>query len=257
MNNKYNRKKLFFIEKKFYYLFILFFIFLVIFIYSYNNINKFEKFLILKIEQFSINFNYNLKEFEITGLDNIEKKEIVKIIRPYLDKSIFLISLRDVSNIITQNNWVKNVNLKLDYKNKIFIEIIEFKPIGIYYFNNKKYYFNSEGKIIDYANENKSINSKFVIFSGQSSNMYAAKLLKILNNYNQSLNNEILQANFINNRRWDIYMKNDLLIKLSENNLEKSIDNYFKLINNLSYDDLSEIKVIDLRNFDKAIIEYK
>ena len=165
--------------------------------------------------------------------------------------------MRDVSNIISQNNWVKNVNLKLDYKNKIFIEIIEFKPIGIYYFNNKKYYFNSEGKIIDYANENKSINSRFVIFSGQSSNMYAYKLLKILNNYNQSLNNEILQANFINKRRWDIYMKNDLHIKLSENNLEKSIDNYFKLINNLSYDDLSEIKVIDLRNFDKAIIEYK
>ena len=75
MNNKYNRKKLFSIEKKFYYLFILLFIFLVIFIYSYNNINKFEKFLILKIEQFSINFNYNLKEFEITGLDNIEKKK--------------------------------------------------------------------------------------------------------------------------------------------------------------------------------------
>ena len=117
MNNKYNRKKLFFIEKKFYYLFILFFIFSVIFIYSYNKINKFENFLILKIEQFSINFNYNLKEFEITGLDNIEKKEIVKIIKPYLNKSIFLISLRDVSNIITQNNWVKNVKLKLDYKN--------------------------------------------------------------------------------------------------------------------------------------------
>ena len=52
-------------------------------------------------------------------------------------------------------------------------------------------------------------------------------------------------------------MKDDLHIKLSENNLEKSIDNYFKLINNLSYDDLLKIKVIDLRNFNKAIIEYK
>ena len=46
-------------------------------------------------------------------------------------------------------------------------------------------------------------------------------------------------------------------LKLEEKNPILSIKNYLKLKKNLSKDQINNIKVIDLRNFQKAIIEFK
>ena len=150
MNKKYNRKKLFSIEKKFFYTLFIFFIIIVIIFYTYKNFLKIENLFISIIENLSYNYNYTLQYYDIEGLNNIKEEDITKIIKPYINTSIFLLPLQNISNSIFENNWVKNLKLKIDYKNKIFIEIAEFIPIGIYFFNNNKYYFNSKGKIIDY-----------------------------------------------------------------------------------------------------------
>ena len=62
-----------------------------------------------------------------------------------MNASIFLLPLKNISNSIFENNWVKTLELKIDYKNKIFIEITEFIPIGIYFFNNFSIRFISDG----------------------------------------------------------------------------------------------------------------
>ena len=59
------------------------------------------------------------------------------------------------------------------------------------------------------------------------------------------------------NRRWDLILNNQINIKLSENQIEKSLQNFFKLRKKLSIDELNKIKIIDLRDINKAIIEFK
>ena len=39
--------------------------------------------------------------------------------------------------------------------------------------------------------------------------------------------------------------------------IKQSIENYIKLTNNLSYNNLIDVKMIDLRDTQKAVIEYK
>ena len=39
--------------------------------------------------------------------------------------------------------------------------------------------------------------------------------------------------------------------------MKQSIENYIKLTNNLSYNNLIDVKMIDLRDPQKAVIEYK
>ena len=41
-----------------------------------------------------------------------------------------------------------------------------------------------------------------------------------------------MQAIFIENRRWNLLLEGNLLLKLSEKDKKQSIENYFKLINN-------------------------
>ena len=258
MNKKFNRKKLFYIEKKFFYTLFIFFSIIVIIFYTYKNFLKIENLLISTIENLSYNFNYTLQYYDIDGLNNIKEEDIIRIIKPYMNTSIFLLPLQNISNSIFENNWVKTLKLKIDYKNKIFIEIDEFIPIGIYFFNNNKYYFNSKGKIIDYVNsENYNNNNKLIIFVGESSTINAYSLLEILHKFEKDFHKEIMLATFIENRRWNLLLEGSLLLKLSETDIKQSIENYIKLTNNLSYNNLIDVRMIDLRDTKKAFIKYK
>ena len=257
MNKKFNRKKLFSIEKEFFFTLFIFFFIVVIIFYTYKNFLKIENLLISTIQNLSFNFDYTLQYYDIDGLNNIKEEDIIKIIKPYMNTSIFLLPLKNISNAILGSNWVKTVNLQIDYKNKIFIEITEFIPIGIYFFNSNKYYFNSKGKIIDYVNSQNLNSNKLITFVGESSTTNAYSLLEILHQFKTDFRNKIIQATFIENRRWNLLLKGNLLLKLSETDIKQSIENYFKLTNNLSYNDLIDIRMIDLRDTKKAILEHK
>tara|TARA_Y100000590_G_scaffold383322_1_gene453852 strand:+ start:787 stop:1554 length:768 start_codon:yes stop_codon:yes gene_type:complete len=255
MNNRLNRKKNLFLKKKYFLIMILFLTLILLIYFFYYKFQKIENFFLKGIEKTSIQFNYTLQSYEIRGLNNVNKKEIVKIIETYLNSSIFLLPLNNIADKIYENNWIDKVEIKIDYKNKIFINIFEYKPIGIYHYNEKKYYFDSKGKIIDYFSLKNNQTQRFIIFKGKSSTMEAYNLIKILENSN--LKDKILEAFFIKNRRWNLLLENDLLVKLSEINIDKSIENLFKLLNTLDKNDIKNIKVIDLRDYEKAILEYR
>ena len=67
----------------------------------------------------------------------------------------------------------------------------------------------------------------------------------------------IKSATFIENRRWDLKLLNNITIKLPEQNIEKALKKYKKIHSNFSDNDLAEIESIDLRVMKKAIIKYK
>ena len=67
----------------------------------------------------------------------------------------------------------------------------------------------------------------------------------------------IKEAYYINERRWDVKMHNNIIVNLSEINLEESLKNYIKLIKKFKNSDIIKIKSIDLRDIKKAIISFK
>ena len=69
--------------------------------------------------------------------------------------------------------------------------------------------------------------------------------------------NEIKKAIFINNRRWDVKLKNGINIKLAEDNIFDSFNNYDKFYKNVSNQDLGEIEMIDLRIPKQIILKFK
>ena len=119
---------------------------------------------------------------------------------------------------------------------------------------NGSYYFSKEAKIIEQSQKN---DQKYIIFSGKNVLNKAVNLLDNIKNIQSSKLNNIEQAFYINERRWDIKFSNELLLLLSEKNIQTSLNNYIKLLNQLNESDVLLIKSIDLRNNDKAIINFK
>jgi len=220
--------------------------------YIYYELIKRDKFYNV-IQNISEKYNYQLKNVEINSLQRINKFEVNNIINQYYSQSIFLLPLEEISNSINQLSWTKDVNLSTNFIDKLNVEIFEYEPIGLLFYNNQLFYFSKDGKIIDKFRE--EINESLIIFYGNQASKEAYNLLTVINKTETV--NMIKEAYYINERRWDIKLHNNILVNLSEIDIEESLKNYIKLVKKFNYSDIVTIKSIDLRDNEKAIISFK
>lgn len=232
---------------------LFFVIFLLIFINFFLDKYKLMDKITILIEKYSINHEYTLNKINIDKLNYISKRDILDYFDPYLDKSIFLIPLDQIAKNIRQIKWVKTIEIKSNFKNSLDVLINEEIPFGIYSNDNYNILF-SEDLIALEMIKNLKKYSNFTIFFGINSINNSTKLFK---NFDNEFKKIIQYAYYIQNRRWNIQLKNNILLKLPENRINKAIDNYQKIYSNISDIDMKEIESIDLRFNNKAIIRYK
>ena len=251
--NNINRRRYVLSFRSFTYFCI--FLFLIIFsflLYFYkNNLIETSKNI---IQNFSKNFQYQFTTFDISGLEKIELKFVEDKMQNYIGSSIFLLPLDQINNSIKENNWVKEIYLNTNYKDTLFIRIEEYKPKGIYFFNEKYFIFDQNGKIIDQIYISDIANESLLIFKGSSSNLKAYSIINILKNNDFKKKYKIENLEFVNKRRWDINLYGDVKLLLSEEDPNKSIQNFIKIQNKLSETDINNIKIYDLRNLKKTIL---
>jgi len=221
-------------------------------VYIYYELIKKNK-LYYIIQNISEKYNYQLKNVEINSLQRINKFEVNDIINQHFSQSIFLLPLEDISNSINQLSWAKDVNLSTNFIDKLNVEIFEYKPIGLLFYNNQLFYFSKDGKIIDKFRE--EINESLIIFYGKQASKEAHNFLNVINKTETV--NMIKEAYYINERRWNVKLDNNILLNLSEKNIEQSLKNYIKLIKKFNNFDIITIKSIDLRDSEKAIMSFK
>ena len=231
------------------FLFLIIFSFLLYF--NKNNLIETSKNI---IQSFSENFQYQFSKFDISGLEKIELKFVEDKMQNYIGSSIFLLPLDQIHNSIKENNWVKEIYLNTNYKDTLFIRIEEYKPIGIYFFNEKYFVFDENGKIIDQIYITDFTYQSLLIFMGNSSNLKANSLINFLKNYDFEKKYQIESLEFINKRRWNINLYNNVKLLLSEEDPNKSIENFIMIQNKLSETDINNIKTYDLRNLKKTIL---
>ena len=242
------RKKSFF---KVYIFFLLIFIFF--FVYLYLNINKFANLTSDFIQEYSNKYNYNLKKIEVIGLTNLNKDEILIFFNKFIDNSIFLVPVKEISNEIKKNKWIKEVNIRNDYKNTLKVNIKEETPVGIYENNNQKILFSKNLVVLEILGKNHDYKN-LISFYGENSIINSKHLISKID---QDIKQMIQSLIFVENRRWNIKLKNKITLKLPEKNLEEAIKNYKKIYSNLSNKDLKDIEIIDLRIPNQAIIKYR
>ncbi len=251
--NKVNRRRYVLTFRSFTYFCII--LFLIIFPFSLNfyknNLIETSKNI---IQSFSENFEYQFTLFDISGLDKIKLKFVEDKLQNYIGSSIFLLPLDKINDSIKENNWVKEIYLNTNYKDTLFIRIEEYRPIGIYFFNEKYFFFDENGKIIDQIYIKDFTNHSLLIFKGNSSNLKANSLINILKNNDFEKKYQIESLEFLNKRRWDINLYSDVKLMLSEEDPNKSIQNFIKIQNKLSETEINNIKTYDLRNLKKTIL---
>ena len=185
----------------------------------------------------SIKF-YQIKEIQISGLEDIDNEILLSKLNNFFFKNILLINQNEISKIIENNVLVQNYTILKKYPSKLDVRIEKAKFYAKINRNNKIFYVGSNGKLI---NNNFQYELPF-IFGNPEVNEFL-KFKKIIDNSKLQYR-DIKNLYFFQSKRWDIELNNNLIVKLPKENLDKSLDNVFEIINNSN---LNKFKIIDLR----------
>ena len=204
--------------------------------------------LVGSITNFKLN-NYEIfkiRNIEISGLTNLENSELKKKIKNLNLNNIFLLNKFELSQIIDSNNLVQNYKVIKIYPSSINIKIIKTKLLAKLNKDGKTLYIGSNGKLSEY-NFSK-IRLPF-IFGNPHNNDFLNLKKKIAES--KFSYEEFENFYFFPSGRWDLQLKNDILIKLPENKINDSLDYAFDFMKNNNIDDFS---VIDLRIKNQIIL---
>ena len=210
-----------------------------------------------------INNGFILKNIEILGIKNISRETILKIVNAENHSHIFNVNLSNIFNNLSNNDWVKDLNIERVLPNTIKINIKEKQPIGIWQYEMSKSLITKYGEIISTENVNKFKNN-LPIIHGDYANKNAQSILKILKK-NQVFMKNIWSLTFINNRRWNLHFKQGIIILLPTNDVLEAWNKIIKLQKQYNVLNLG-LTEIDLRNpnkilakinFDKNLIKHR
>ena len=197
------------------------------------------------------NYNYKnifiIKDIKVNGFSDEKNKIIKDDFQTIFGENIFFLGKINFKKFINRND-TKEFVIKKIYPNKILINFTPAKPICIIENKNNKIVLGDNGKILDVEIDE----NNFPIVSGSKKISHIFEVVNLLNSSKfdyDSIKNII----FFKSGRFDIKLKNELLIRFPIN-YSKEIVNYGSdLLNNKKF---ANSKTIDLR-INNRIIKYE
>ncbi len=180
-----------------------------------------------------------LENIKVLGLNEDTNKKIINDLIYLKFQNLFFLKSSQIKKVIDTNTSVETYSVFKEFPSTIVIEIEETKILANLYKNGSKYFFGSNGKLI--KTENKK-NDKPYLF-GNFKNEDFLKFKKIIDNSKLKYS-DIKKIYFFDSKRWDIELRNGLLIKLPEKKLLESLNLSTELISSNNFQD---IKIIDTR----------
>ena len=214
---------------------ILIYLFLLFLVGSINNIH------INKLNFLSV------KEINVTGLENKENSTLSKKIERLLKlDNIYLINKKDLNTLIESNNLVEKYFIFKRYPSSLNINIDKTNFLAKISKNGKIYDLASNGKLI----ENRHSNRQLPFVFGNPEIVEFFNIKKIIDESQISFE-EIESLYFFLSKRWDLKLRNNIIIKLPNDNTKESLKLVSEFLHNNEFKD---IKIIDARIKNQIIL---
>jgi cell division protein FtsQ len=168
---------------------------------------------IAELHHLSAEAGLKLRDIQVRGRSHISKDVLLAKLNLELNAPILSINLQDVHNRISQIGWVKNVIIERRFPSTIHIVIEERVPIALLQNDSDHQLIDATGTVIEGADPRDFTHLKVVV--GKNSGANAAPILAALRT-EPELFSEVWAISFQSERRWDVYLKNGMKIRLPE-----------------------------------------
>ena len=203
----------------------------------------------------NLNFNKKLKDnFSINSIivntkhKDIDDRILLKL-NFLLSQNIFFINKDNVSYILENLNYLETFEVKKKFPSSIIVNAKKTELIAKTYSEKSKYFIGQNGKLINSKEIVNTINLPTIFGKFEVEDFLYLKKIILLQKINHK---NILRFYSHKTKRWDIYFKNNILLKLPSDNITNSFELYNKL---QKLDKIRPNMIIDLRIPNRVILK--
>ena len=196
--------------------------------------------------KFSKLFKFRINEIKVYGLNNTQNLKISNQLDFLKFHNLLFLDKIIIDEIIKSNNFVEKYFVFKRYPQTLEIKILKAKNIANVVKNKNFFFIGSNGKLIESNKTDKDI--PFVFGNFDIKNFLAFKKEIEISKLEYS---QIEKIFYFNSNRWDVKMKNGILIKLPNLKTIQALNLASKFISKKKF---SKISTIDLRIENQVII---
>ncbi len=212
---------------------LLIYFFLLIIISSTNNISlnnlEFQK----------------VRNIEVSGLSEIENSLIIERIKNLNLNNIFFINKKEINNLMNSNPLIEKYQIFKSYPSAIKIMVKKTNFIAKINFNNETFVVGSNGKLI--PNNFQETDLPYIFGKPQIQEFLIFKQIVDKSKFSFE---EIESLFFFPSKRWDIKLKNNILLKLPHQSTIASLDYAYEFLKD---NNIGKFTTVDIR-IDNQII---
>ena len=187
-----------------------------------------------------------IKNIQISGLNQNQNLNLLESIQVLNLKNIFFLNGSEISKIIASNTLVESYEIFKKYPYALDIKIEKTDFLAKINNNGKIFLIGSNGKLSDVKFSNKELPFIF----GKPNIDEFIEFTNTIENSKFSLS-EIKKLYFFPSKRWDLELKNNIILKLSKDHARLSLDQAFEFLNDNNF---KNIKVVDARVKNQIIL---
>ena len=188
----------------------------------------------------------NLSKIEVSGLDENESRKLKNKIENLKQKNIFFLNENKIKNIIELNTLIENYQILKIYPSNLSIKINKTKLLAKINQSGKIMLLGSNGKL----SENIYTNQQLPFIFGKPK-VEEFLNFKIIIDQSKFSYDEIENFYFFPSKRWDIELKNKVILKLPNEDIKNTLDYLFEFLANKN---LYNSTIIDARINNQIIL---
>lgn len=195
---------------------------------------------------------FKVEHVLIEGRRKTSRDDLMRFMNLRKNDPIFRLNLKEMAEKIADElPWVDTVRIERKLPNTLIIIINESEPRALWIYQNEIHVVSANGEIIasDLSDKYRSL----PIVRGDNAPQRLGDYLQMLEKH-PLFKAMIAEAEWIGNRRWDIRLKNGILVRLPENDVQTALQ---KLVDYHQSEGLlsKRVSVIDLRLPDRAFVQ--
>lgn len=189
---------------------------------------------------------YNVKEINIVGLDQTEKKKLYYDFEIFKNDNIFLFDKEDISKIIYSNKTVEEFEIDKIYPSKLNIEIKKTEFLALTNKDGKNVLLGANGNLIETNDNNYEL--PYIFGNVNINNFLHFKKIIDISSFEYE---NIKEMYYFKTNRWDILTKDKVTLRMPSNLSVDKLNLIFKIIKNSN---LNNVKIFDFRQNNMLVI---
>ena len=196
-----------------------------------------------------------VKSIKVLGAHNTGPNEIIAASKIHKGLPLLSLDLNAVTHSISRLPWIHNVKIKRHISSgSILIEVQEHKPFCVVYEDNQHWLIAHSGQKIQEVNGKNYAHLPRT--KGANAPQHLQDLYEQIQKHQAFLMPLIESSEYINNRRWSLFLTNKNVILLPEKNVPQALKRLSALLEQRP-NSLDTTKSIDLRIPGRVIIQKK